>query len=652
MNVLTARLGVVSLSALALLLPSCSGRTTGTVPAHRAGSAAMAEKVTSVSPALIAAPPMVHTPLQTARAMTSLRRPSSDITPVGFTQLPGAGVFVAASQDGSVWVLSTQGSGPDRPIFHYVNGTWTNVPGAAMRLAVGPDNTLWAVNSAGGIYSYKNGAWSTIAGGANDIAVGADGSVYVISSVTGNQYGNGIWHYAGGTWTQLPGSGVRIASSWDAGTYNYNVAPGGFYIINAQQSIFYYNTSTGFTQIPGAAVQLAPTTNGGLFVLGTPPSSNGTQVYYNNLATGTWTQQNGLGTTIATNSTNLYVTGAAGGIYQAAVRPPSGTVFDYPIPTANSGPYGITLGPDGNMWFTESNTNTNKVGKITPGGIITDYQAPTTNAFPGDIVSVGGTLWYADESAHLTSVTTGGTFTQHAAADPSGMTVGPDGNIWVLEFNGHQVDVYSTAGTLLHTYAANTTPANLQLEEIITGPDGNMWFDTFSGDNVVKMITSTGATTTYNLSGTFSGTLRGIAAGNDGNLWICDEDDDKIIRVTTAGVATGFTVPTANAQPYGITNGGDGYLYFTEPGTNQTVYKIGRISTTGAITEFPIPTAYAGPTQITAGPNHTIWFTEGARARSACCTREAAVGARSATWWAIMDSNHGPHAYQACALTN
>ena len=64
MNVLTARLGVVSLSALALLLPSCSGRTTGTVPAHRAGSAAMAEKVTSVSPALIAAPPMVHTPLQ------------------------------------------------------------------------------------------------------------------------------------------------------------------------------------------------------------------------------------------------------------------------------------------------------------------------------------------------------------------------------------------------------------------------------------------------------------------------------------------------------------------------------------------------------------------------------------------------------------
>jgi streptogramin lyase len=610
-NVLTARLGVVSLSALMLLLESCGGRATGTLPAHRAGPTAMAEKVKSVSPALIAAPPMAQTPLQSARAMTALRRPSSDITPVGFTQLPGAGVFVTASPDGSIWALSTQGSGPDRPIFHYVAGVWTNIVGAATRLAVGPDNTLWAVNSAGGIYSYKNGAWTALAGGASDISIGYDGSVYVISNVAGNQYGNGIWHYVSGGWTQVPGAGVRIAASWDSGTYNYNVAPGGFYIINALNSIYYYNTSVGFTQVPGGAVQLAPTTNGGLFVLGAPSSSNGEPIFYNNLATGTWTQQNGAGTTIATNSTNLYVTSAAGGIYQSAVRPPSGTIFDYPTPTANSGPYGITQGPDGNIWFTESNTNTNKVGKITPGGVITEYAAPTTNAFPGDIVSVGGMLWYNDEGNHLTSVTTAGTFTQHTATDPSGMTVGPDGNIWVLEFNGHQVDVYSTAGALLHTYAANTSPSTLQLEEIITGPDGNMWFDTFSGDNVVKMITGTGVTTTYNLSGTFSGTLRGIAAGPDGNLWVCDEDDNKIIRVTTAGVATGFAIPTANAQPYGITNGGDGYMYFAEPGTNQTIYKIGRISMTGAITEYPIPTAYAGPTQITAGPNHTIWFTEG-----------------------------------------
>ena len=48
-----------------------------------------------------------------------------------------------------------------------------------------------------------------------------------------------------------------------------------------------------------------------------------------------------------------------------------------------------------------------------------------------------------------------------------------------------KVDVYSTAGALLHSYASGTNPSNLQLEQITAGPDGNMWFDTFSGDNVV-----------------------------------------------------------------------------------------------------------------------------------------------------------------------
>ena len=32
---------------------------------------------------------------------------------------------------------------------------------------------------------------------------------------------------------------------------------------------------------------------------------------------------------------------------------PSGTITEFPLPTANSGPYGITAGPDGNLWFTE-----------------------------------------------------------------------------------------------------------------------------------------------------------------------------------------------------------------------------------------------------------------------------------------------------------
>src|SRR4029077_12946490 len=38
------------------------------------------------------------------------------------------------------------------------------------------------------------------------------------------------------------------------------------------------------------------------------------------------------------------------------------TITEFPIPTANSSPYGITAGPDGNLWFVE--TAANKIGEI------------------------------------------------------------------------------------------------------------------------------------------------------------------------------------------------------------------------------------------------------------------------------------------------
>jgi streptogramin lyase len=293
-------------------------------------------------------------------------------------------------------------------------------------------------------------------------------------------------------------------------------------------------------------------------------------------------------------------------------RPPSGTIVEYSVPTANAGPFAITQGPDGNMWFTESNTNTNKVAKITPAGVITEYQLSTANAFPGNIVSgPDGNLWYVDEANHLGSVTTGGTVTLYAAADPSGLAVGPDNNLWVAEFNGQKVDVYSTAGTLLHSYASGTNPVNLQLEQITAGPDGNMWFDTFSGQNVVKMITGTGATTAFVYFPTIQNTLRGMTKGPDGNVWACAEDSSLIARITPAGTLTTFATLSANAQPYGITTGADGNLYFTEPGVNRVTNKIGRITPSGVVTEFSIPTALSGPVFIAAGPNSTIWFTEG-----------------------------------------
>ncbi|HEX6478082.1 MAG TPA: hypothetical protein VF043_04490 [Ktedonobacteraceae bacterium] len=40
----------------------------------------------------------------------------------------------------------------------------------------------------------------------------------------------------------------------------------------------------------------------------------------------------------------------------------SGKISEFAVPTANSFPIGITAGPDGNMWFTESDGN--QIGQL------------------------------------------------------------------------------------------------------------------------------------------------------------------------------------------------------------------------------------------------------------------------------------------------
>ena len=76
---------------------------------------------------------------------------------------------------------------------------------------------------------------------------------------------------------------------------------------------------------------------------------------------------------------------------------PSTHVFgQFAIPSANSQPIGITTGPDGNIWFTENNTN--KIGSINPGShVISETSIPTASSSPAEITAgPGGTLWFTE----------------------------------------------------------------------------------------------------------------------------------------------------------------------------------------------------------------------------------------------------------------
>ena len=69
----------------------------------------------------------------------------------------------------------------------------------------------------------------------------------------------------------------------------------------------------------------------------------------------------------------------------------------FPIPSSDSQPISITLGPDGNFWFTEQNRS--QVARITPDGVITEFLTPTFSFPIGITAGPDGNIWFAEGAA-------------------------------------------------------------------------------------------------------------------------------------------------------------------------------------------------------------------------------------------------------------
>ena len=282
-------------------------------------------------------------------------------------------------------------------------------------------------------------------------------------------------------------------------------------------------------------------------------------------------------------------------------------VTEFPVPTPSSGPLFITSGPDENLWFTESNGN--KIGRVTPAGTVSDFPIPTASSGPAAITAgPDGNLWFAEYNGdQVGRITPTGVITEYPTGEPgvhpSGITAGPDGNLWVTVSSASASGVLrmTTSGMVTGTFSAPHRGA----ASITQGPDGNLWFVEI-GDNYVARIT-TGATPTivdYPVPGAYVGPMN-IVAGPDGNLWFTSQVG-QVGKVTTAGNITMYPVPTSNMGGVPAA-GADGNVWITENSANQ----IARITPTGAVTEYATPPA-SGPRGIVTGPDGNVWFTESA----------------------------------------
>src|SRR6266567_437546 len=145
-------------------------------------------------------------------------------------------------------------------------------------------------------------------------------------------------------------------------------------------------------------------------------------------------------------SRRLVLIGLAGLVIVALA---SGIAWFTAHQTPLAGPLGITAGPDGNLWFTEGKGN--KIGRISPSGTITEFPVPTAGSYPiGITAGPGGNLWFTERDGNkIGRISPGGTITEFpvpAKSRPEGIAAGPDGNLWFTERDGNKIGRISPRG--------------------------------------------------------------------------------------------------------------------------------------------------------------------------------------------------------------
>jgi len=237
-------------------------------------------------------------------------------------------------------------------------------------------------------------------------------------------------------------------------------------------------------------------------------------------------------------------------------------------------PFGITVAPDGSLYIAD--TDNDRIRRVGSDGIITTVAGNGIRGFSGD----------------------GGPATSAQLYSPYGMTVAPDGSLYIADSNNHRVRrvgpdgiITTAAGTAEIGFSGDgglATSAKLRMPiDISVAPDGSLYIaDTNNSrirrvgpDGIITTVAGTGEigfsgdddpATSAQLWHPFS-----IAVGPGGGLFIADMGNHRIRRVDPFGIITtvagngteGFSGdggPATSAQlytPYGMTVAPDGSLY-------------------------------------------------------------------------------------------
>jgi DNA-binding beta-propeller fold protein YncE len=146
---------------------------------------------------------------------------------------------------------------------------------------------------------------------------------------------------------------------------------------------------------------------------------------------------------------------------------------------------------------------------------------------------------------------------------PKDLTMGPDGNVYVVSAGTNSVISYTPTGQLIGTFVAPGSGGLANPRAIAFGPDGNLYVSSITNNNILEYSGSTGAfIITFVSAGT--GGLNypaGLVFGQDGNLYVSSTGTESIDRFQgPLGAAPGSPLPATGQSGATFVASGSGGL--------------------------------------------------------------------------------------------